>query len=214
MNDSRLMLAIVMGAICGCSEGPEMTASNADGNAIDAIPADTTIPAGESGRSEPFAEDELVDRALIDSCAGFDAEKAASLLGVNAAELEVLESFSERFGGQTCRYWSAASNIGPGIDILLNVQESSDAATRVLANQRELMPRVEAVPPTGPALVEFDFGDEAIWDTNTGGVNVRVRNVIATVHVSMTDQPVSDRDAEQIELERRIAEEVAAVLQP
>lgn len=181
-------------------------------------PADSSDSGAEA---EPSAATHLVDRALIDSCAGFDATKAGSMLGLPSAELEVLESFSERFGGQTCRYWSAGSNIGPGISILLNVQDSSEAAARLLASQRRMVPAVEAVPTgstapsAGPALLEFEgIGDEAFWDTNTGGVNVRVRNIVATIHASLSSTAISDRDAAQIELERRVAEEVAAGLQP
>src|SRR5690606_18314918 len=173
--------------------------------------ASTSAPGAPQSATQ--AATNLVDRALIQSCAGFDAEKAASLLGLDAAQLEVTETFSDRIDSQICRYWSAESNVGPGIDIMLNVQESSDAARRILEGQRSVVPRVDAVPPTGPALVEYDFGDEAFWDTNTGGVNVRVRNVVVTVHASTASNAMSDRDAGQIELERRVAEDVAAALE-
>ena len=56
------------------------------------------------------------------------------------------------------------------------------------------------------------MGDEAFWDTNTGGVNVRVRNIVATIHVSTSSTSMSDRDPAQIEMERRVAEEVARAL--
>lgn len=209
MRTRLFALIVVVGAATwGCSSESETFADagvgSADGGNADA--------AGVAARTDSEAAPELIDRTLIDSCAGFDAEKAASMLGVSAAELEVEESFAERFGGQTCRYWSAASRIGPGIQFLLNVQESSEAATQVLDSQRSVVPRVDAVPPTGPALVEFDVGDEAFWDTNTGGVNVRVRNVVATVHVSTSGNSMSDRDPAQIDLERRVAEDIAAAL--
>lgn len=157
---------------------------------------------------------ELVDRAIVESCAGFDAAKAAGMLGVAAADLEVLESFSERISSQTCRYWSAESNVGPGIQFLLNVQESGTAAARILDGQRSGVPAVQAITEgSGPALLEFDgFGDEAFWDSNTGGVNVRVRNVVVTVHAATSNKAMSDRDPGQMELERRVAEEVARAL--
>ena len=44
-------------------------------------------------------------------------------------------------------------------------------------------------------------------------VNVRVRNVVVTVHASTASNAMSDRDAGQIELERRVAEDVAATLE-
>jgi len=207
MKLSTLAFVAVIGAAAsGC--GGESEPIGGTGGAVVGSPGS----AGAATPDETGAGAELVDRALIDSCAGFNVEKAASLLGV--AELEVMETFSERIGGQICRYWSAESSVGPGVDFMLNVQESSDAARRILATQRELVPRVDEVPPTGPALLEFDFGDEAFWDTNTGGVVVRVRNVIATVQVSPSTEPMSHRDAGQIALERQIAEEIASVLEP
>src|SRR5690606_37608945 len=115
---------------------------------------------GAAQSSTASAAANLVDRALIDSCAGFNADRAASLLGLGVADLEVTEMFSDRINSQICRYWSAESRVGPGIDILLNVQESSNAAQRILEGQRSVVPRVDAVPPTGPALVEYDFADE------------------------------------------------------
>ena len=211
MKTSTLALIVVFGtAAWGCG-GESEPADGGGGDSTAASPSPST--AGGAAQNESEAAAQLVDRALIDSCAGFDVDKAASLLGVGAAELEVTETFSERIDSQICRYWSAASNVGPGIDIMLNIQESSDAARRILAGQRSGVPRVDAVPPTGPALVEFDFGDEAFWDTNTGGVNVRVRNVIVTVHASTASNSMSDRDAGQIDVERRVAEDVAAALQ-
>ncbi len=132
------------------------------------------------------------------------------MLDVPVADLEVSESFVERLGGQQCRYWSTSSNIGPGIMILLNVQDSSAAARRILSGQRSVVPVVEALPERGPALLEFDgIGDEAFWDSNTGGVNVRVRNIVATIHASLASKSMSDRDNGQIEMERRVAEEIA-----
>src|SRR5690606_22152210 len=130
-----------------------------------------------------------------------------------AAALEVTETYSDRVGGQICRYWNAESRIGPGIDILLNDHESVDAARRIIESQRELVPRVDEIPPTGPALVEYDFGDDAFWDTNTGGVVVRVRNVVVQVHASPSRELTSDRDPTQVALERRVAEAVAIALQ-
>lgn len=189
-------LFFVLGAaVCGCS-----------GETEPAVAAGGDADAGSSAAAD------LVDRALIESCAGFDVDKAASLLGVGAAELEVMETYSDRVGGQICRYWSAESNVGPGIDILLNDHESIAAARRIIETQRELVPLVDEVPPTGPARVEFDFGDDAFWDTNTSGVVVRVRNVVAQVQVSASRELTSPRDPAQIALERRVAEEVAAAL--
>ena len=206
------LIAVCGTATWGCGSEPEpepeSTAGAGDGN--DA--SNSAAAAGAAQSAAPAAAG-LVDRALVDACAGFNAEKAAALLGLDAAALEVMETFSDRIDSQICRYWSAESNVGPGIDIMLNVQESSDAARRILEGQRSVVPRVDAVPPTGPALVEYDFGDEAFWDTNTGGVNVRVRNVVVTVHASTASNAMSDRDAGQIELERRVAEDVAAALE-
>ena len=177
-------------------------------------PADSTVKAV---RTAPSDAEDAVDRALIDTRAGFDAAKAAGMLGVAAAELEVQEGFVERLGGQSCRYWSAASRVGPGLQFLLNVRDSGAEAARALGSQRELVPAVDPSAAggtgqgvAGPARVEFDgIGDEAFWDTNTGGVNVRVRNVIATIHGSTSSNSMSDRDPGQIGLERRVAEEVA-----
>src|SRR5690606_31049021 len=122
---------------------------------------------------------------------------------VPASELEVSESFVERLNGQQCRYWSESSNIGPGIEILLNVQESSAAARRILSGQRSVVPVVDILPERGPALLEFDgIGDEAFWDSNTGGINVRVRNIVATIHASTASNSMSDRDPGQMEMER------------
>lgn len=209
MKLSTLAFVAAIGtAASGC--GGESQPIGDTGGAV----VDSPSAAGAAAPGETGAATELVDRALVDSCAGFNVEKAASLLGVSAAELEIMETFSERIDSQICRYWSAESTVGPGVDFMLNVQESSDAARRILATQRELVPRVDEVPPTGPALLEFDFGDEAFWDTNTGGVVVRVRNVIATVQVSPSTEPMSHRDAGQIALERQIAEEIASVLEP
>ena len=65
-------------------------------------------------------------------------------------------------------------------------------------------------PTQGAAVIEFEgIGDEAIWDVHTGGITLRVGNVIATIHASAADTAKSDRDPEQLELERRVAEEVA-----
>lgn len=200
-------IAAITAAASGCNREPEPI-GDAGGVNVASAPA-----AGAASSSDTRAAPALVDRALIDSCAGFDVDKAASLLGVSATELEVMEMFSDRIGGQICRYWSAESLAGPGIDFMLHAYESGDAAGRILATQRELMPRLDAVPATGPGLVEFDIGDEAFWDTNTGGVAARVRNVVVIVQASLSAEPTSHRDAEQIELERRIAEDVVSVLQ-
>ena len=41
------------------------------------------------------------------------------------------------------------------------------------------------------------------------GINVRVGNVIATIHGSLSNNATSDRDQAQVDLERRVAEEIA-----
>jgi hypothetical protein len=197
MRTLTLALIVVLGAITWACGGSSDSAGSAS---ADAAPASSNAS-------------DLVDKAIIDSCAGFNVAKAAGMLGVPEAELEVRQSYSERFGGQQCRYWSKNSNIGPGIDILLNIQESSAAARRILEGQREVAPVVDVLPERGPAVLMFDgIGDEAFWDSHTGGVNVRVRNIIATIHASLSNNATSDRDPAQLEMERRVAEEVARAL--
>lgn len=180
----------------------------------------TSEPEAEpSGGAEGAARSvaDLVDRERVDSCAGFDAAQAADLLGVPAADLEVRTEFVSELGGQLCRYWSAESLLGPGIQFLMEAEESGTAASVRLARLRGDVPAGDAAirgatgrSATGPSLMEFDgIGDEAFWDALTGGVSVRVRNVLATIQASSARQALSDREPAQIELERRVAELVA-----
>lgn len=191
-----------------------LLAASACGRASE--PAD----APAAGRAESASSDRpnVVAQARIDSCAGFDVDKAAGMLGLTTTtDLEAQERFVERLGSQMCRYWSVKSNIGPGLDFLLNIKDSSAEAARVLASLRRSVPAVDGAirgarsqSAGGPLLVEFEgIGDEAFWDITTGGVSLRVRNVIATIHASTSNHSVSDRDPAQMDLERRVAEEVA-----
>ena len=158
-----------------------------------------------------------MDRARIDTCAGFTIGKAAEILGVPPSELKATTRWSEELGGQTCRYWSAESLIGPGVQFMLEAETSTAAAAASLASLRRNAPAGDAAirntvgkEAAGPAVIAFDdIGDEAMWDALTGTVSLRVANVVASIQASGSRNVASQRDKNTIDLERRVAAEVA-----
>jgi hypothetical protein len=159
---------------------------------------------------------DVIDRARIEACAGFTVDKAAELLGVSAADLEVQTGSSELTGGQLCRYWSAESLIGPGLQFVLESESSPAAAAQSLGRLRQDAPAGDAAirgasgqPATGAAVVGIDgIGDEALWEALTNAVNVRVGNVLVSVQASSSRRAVEHDERAAIALERRVAEEV------
>jgi hypothetical protein len=176
---------------------------------------DAAANSSPAGGSRPAAA--LVERARIDSCAGFTAEKAAELLGVEAGTLETRNAWSEEMGGQICRYWSRESLIGPGVQFLIEPAATAAEAASRLASLRRDAPAGEAAirdafgkATPGKALVVFEgIGDEAMWDPLTTGVSLRVGNAIASIKASPSRSLAAHKAEDTIELERRVAEEVA-----
>jgi hypothetical protein len=157
-----------------------------------------------------------VDPAVVESCAGFSVETAAELLGVAPATLSDESGRSDN-SDKMCRYWSHESLIGPGLQFLLEVERSAAAAAARLRRLREEAPGGDAAIGTavrqdrgGRSVMTFDgIGDEAFWDPLTGGVNLRVGNVLASIQASAQRKVVSNSDPVQVELERRVAERIA-----
>jgi hypothetical protein len=202
LSRTTIALVIALGvASSGCDRSPGPAAS-------------------QQSSSGPRSTPGLVDRARIDACAGFTVEKAAEILGVPPAALSATMRRSDELGGQACRYWSPDSLIGPGVQFLLEAEESPAAAAASLRSLRQNAPAGDATirnvigqPKTGPALVEFEaVGDEAMWDALTTGVTLRVGNVVASIQVSRSSRASEKNERDEIELERRVAVEVASGL--
>ena len=100
---------------------------------------------------------------------------------------------------------------------MLEVEPSPAAAAARLRTLREQAPVGDAVigaaagqATSGRSVITFDgIGDEAFWDPLTGGVNLRVYNVLASIQASAERSVVSESDPAQVELERRVAERIA-----
>jgi hypothetical protein len=195
---AALLIALGGGGIVGCGRSPESAASGA-----------TDAPSNPSTG--------VIDRARINACAGFTADRAAELLGVSAAELEVQTGPSAEIGGQLCRYWSAESLIGPGLQFVLEAESSPAAAAQTLAALRENAPASDAAireasgrQVSRTAVVDIEgVGDEAFWEALTNAVNVRVGNVLVSIQASASRSAVQHDERAVIALERRVAEEVA-----
>jgi hypothetical protein len=189
-----------------------ITAASGCTPSSDSVPAAENAPATASGTSGTG-----VDASRIESCAGFSVETAAELLGAPASALSDESGRSDTLGGQICRYWSPESLIGPGLQFLLEVEPSSAAAAARLRTLREDAPAGDAAigaatgqASSGRSVITFDgIGDEAFWDPLTGGVNLRVANVLASIQASPERRVVSEADPAQVELERRVAERIA-----
>lgn len=199
----RIAIALAMTLVTlplGCSESPGTRNATSD-----AAPA-----SGE-------AADARLDRARIDTCAGFTIEKAAEILGVAASALEAKTGWSNELRGQTCRYWSPESLIGPGLQFLLELEPNVAEATARLASLRRDAPAGDAAirdavgqaAPGKSVMVFENVGDEAMWDPLTAGVSLRVSNVVASIQASPSRSLAAQKAEDVIELERRIAVEVA-----
>jgi hypothetical protein len=195
-----LVLVVVTAASWGCQRASDSAAASADGP-----PAASAASTGG------------VDPALVESCASFSVETAAELLTVPASTLSDESGRSEALGGQMCRYWSHESLIGPGLQFLLEVEPSPSSAAARLRTLREDAPAGDAAIGAavghargGRSVIAFEgIGDEAFWDPLTGGVNLRVGNVLASIQASAQRRVLSDSDPVQVELERRVAERIA-----
>jgi hypothetical protein len=193
-----LVLIVVTGMSWGCERSSDSAAS-------------ANVPPAASDSSTGG-----VDPALVESCAGFSVEAAAELLGVARATLSDESGQSEALGWM-CRYWSHESLIGPGLQFLLEVETSPAAAAARLRTLREEAPASDAAigaavgqARSGRSVITFEgIGDEAFWDPLTGGVNLRVGNVLASIQASAQRQALSDSDPVQVDLERRVAERIA-----
>lgn len=196
---SALVLVVLTAASWGCERSSDSAAASAN----------TATAASSSSTGG-------VDPALVEACAGFTVETAAELLGVAPAALSDESGRSEAIG-QMCRYWSHESLIGPGLQFLLEVEPSHASAAARLRRLREEAPAGDAAigaavgqARSGRSVIAFEgIGDEAFWDPLTGGVNLRVGNVLASIQASAQRRVLSDSDPVQVELERRVAEMIA-----
>ena len=194
-----LVLVVVSAVSWGCERSSDSAAASAN-------PAPTAVGSSTGG----------VDPAVVESCAGFSVETAAELLGVAPATLSDESGRSDN-SDKMCRYWSHESLIGPGLQFLLEVERSAAAAAARLRRLREEAPGGDAAIGAaagqdrgGRSVITFDgIGDEAFWDPLTGGVNLRVGNVLASIQASAQRKVVSNSDPVQVELERRVAERIA-----
>lgn len=194
----RFLLPLSFGAllVAACDRPPESVSAATSDAPADAAPASARLT-----------------RADVGECAGLDIESAAGLLGVPASALTAKTGWSDEMGGQTCRYWSSESLIGPGVQILFYIEDSEEAAIASLDSLRANAPGGSAAiagamgqAPPDAALVELEgAGDDALWDALTGTVNVRVGNVVATVEAAPSAELVQGQDRSEMELERRIA---------
>ena len=198
-STTALVIALSFG-IVRCDRAPNRAA-----------PAPTASTGAPSRRPST-----VIDRARIDACAGFTADKAAELLGVMSDELEVRQGLSELTRGQLCRYWSAESLIGPGLQFVLESESSPAAAARSMATLRENAAAGDAAiresagqQVAGGAVLEIEgLGDEAFWEALTNAVNVRVGSVLVSIQASSSRSAVQHDERAAIELERRVAQEV------
>ncbi|MGH8203980.1 MAG: hypothetical protein ACREST_05175 [Steroidobacteraceae bacterium] len=160
----------------------------------------------------------LLSREDVASCAGFTVDSAAAILGVPSSALAAKTGWSDEMGGQMCRYWSPESFIGPGVQILLQVEESEAATDRYLDSLRENAPPGSAAiasamgqqPSADMPLIELEgAGDEAVWDALTGATTLRVANVVAVIEAAPSGELAKGQDRVEIEFERKVAMEIA-----
>jgi hypothetical protein len=189
---SRFSIALLLTAVCavacgGGADTPEGTAA--------AEPASTS----DTG---------LVTQQTIDNCAGFTAQQAAALLGLDPA---IVNDYSRTEGSQrNCVYRQADRNTGI-VSFALSRRDSVDAAKRLMSNDREAMTMADRAisGATGteskePAAQDMSaIGDEAFYSPLNGTIVVRVANAVA--YVSGPDD---------MALKKRAAEQVAQGLRP
>lgn len=204
----RSMLAVLLASVVvSCGDSPPVQTS-----APAAIADGEAAPASQPGN----AAQENVQRELVDACAGFTLAAAAEILGVAPGALVAETGWSDVLDAQRCHYWSPESNIGPGVEILLQVKESPAEAAEFMARLRHSMPaesiavrRTFGVEVATPMIVFDSVGHEAMWDSQNQQVTVRVGNVIANIQASASSS-LTQRDKQaEIELERRIGVEIA-----
>ncbi|MGH8243835.1 MAG: hypothetical protein ACRETY_10860 [Steroidobacteraceae bacterium] len=180
--------------------------------------SDTQAAADRQAAAANAPATALLSREDVASCAGFTVDSAAAILGVPSSALAAKTGWSDEMGGQMCRYWSPESFIGPGLQILLQVEESEAAADRYLDSLRENAPPGAAAigstmgqqSSSEAALIELEgAGDEAVWDALTGAATLRVANVVAVIEAAPSGDLAKGQDRAEIEFERKVAMEIA-----
>lgn len=160
--------------------------------------SDTTAAAGAAaapGRG-------LVSQQTIDSCAGFTAQKAAALLGLEPA---VVTDYSRTEGRlRNCVYRQSDRNTGI-VSFTLRRFDSAEQARQSMASEREAMGMADSAISgvTGskskdPAVQDVSaIGDEAFFSPLNGAIMLRVANAIAQV-TGPQDMALKKRTAEQV----------------
>jgi hypothetical protein len=153
----RLVLIVLAGSVAfsGCSNAPASTSTSTS----------TASPARSDGKN---------------SCAGFGVAQAAELMGVPASEVK------ENLGSVTpttrsCDFVAGDKRIG----FTVTVEESVDAARRVLENAKETYEMALRVQEkaTGKEIPEgawsdiLNIEDEVIWSVTNGTILGRRKNV-------------------------------------
>ena len=200
-----VLFVLSLSCLAGCNGKPDESSDTQD--AANQEAAEASAPATA-----------LLTRDDVASCAGFTVESAATILGVPASALAAKTGWSDEMGGQMCRYWSPESFIGPGVQILLQVEESEAAAADYLESLRENAPPGSAAisstmgqqPSAEASIIELEgAGDEALWDALTGAATLRVANVVAVIEAAPSGELAKGQDRAEIEFERKAAVEIA-----
>jgi len=138
-------------------------------------------------------------RTAIDfeSCAGFTAEQAAVILGVEASTLET--QAVQQSWGKDCSYTTRGGAFtAPAVSFTLTRADSVEAATVEMAQLADHASVSDQVLPNQKVSHWVQgVGDQAIWVAANGSLYVRSGDV--TIIVTRPDDP-----AQQIEVARRI----------
>jgi hypothetical protein len=181
MGQRRIVLCLVGGVVCAACGG-EPT---------------------ESGSSSPSGN---VAAEAIASCAGFTANRAASIVDAPAGSVQ--DGSTNVGANRDCSFRNAA---GPSIYFTLSPRNSVQAAEASLASERQAMGQAQGAiagatggTPGAPATEDVsNLGDGAFYSSLNGAIMMRVANVMVQV-IAPPDMA----------LKRRVAEEVAAGLRP
>jgi hypothetical protein len=161
-----------------------------------------TACGGPDAEPDTAPEAGLVSQETIDGCAGFTAEKAAGMLGLDPA---IVTDYSRTEGRlRMCVYRQADRNTGI-VSFTLNRKDSVDLAIRSMASEREAMgmadreiSEVTGSSSTEPAAQDVSaIGDDAYYSPLNGAVMLRVGNAISQV-TGPEDLPLRIRVAEEV----------------
>lgn len=207
MRDPRAVLAKLLVGIAvivvvpACSGGGAPDAGSSGGDAASG---------GSGGSSGSAAGSGMVAQERIDACAGIDAQAAAGILGVPAAELTEFQGMDSGSPGMYSCGFRSRENPGTAVGFYLQPLSSVAEAVASMESDRENLRMaagaIGAVTPDAneqaPIQPIEGLGDEAYWTPVNGTVNLRKANVLVQV--------VAPQD---VEAKKRLAERIAAGLE-